>query len=445
VSRHPRYPAYKDSGVDWLGEIPVHWDFVKLKYALSCNDSGVWGEDYSEEGTIVLRSTDMTIDGHWDIQNPARRVLSTSEYSSARLQAGDLLITKSSGSALHLGKTALVTPEVEALDCCFSNFMQRLRTRNDFNSNYLHRILNSPIGREQFNFFGSTTTGLANLNQDVIDSLLIPTPPLAEQRAIAAFLDGETARIDGAVAEYRRLTALLQEKRAALISHAVTRGLDPDAPRKDSGIPWLGEIPAHWGVMPLKFACRQSALYGANISADEYTDDGIRFLRTTDIDDAGNLHSEDAVYVEPSLVEEYELEDGDLLLSRSGTIGRSFLYDVQKHGPCAYAGYLVGFKLKSSMLPKFAFHFTKSKQFEEWLSLSVISSTIGNVSGQKYANMPILVPSYHEQRAIAAYLDRETARLDGAIAEIEEAVAHLEAYRTALISAAVTGKIDVRA
>ncbi len=274
--------------------------------------------------------------------------------------------------------------------------------------------------------------------------MLCSLPPLPEQRAIAAFLDERTARLDAAAAEYRRLADLLREHRAALISHAVTQGLDPDVPCKESGIEWLGEIPAHWEVMPLKYVCRESALYGANLPATEYISDGVRFLRTTDIDDAGNLSSEDAVYVDRALVKEYILQDGDLLLSRSGTVGRSFVYRSQ-YGECAYAGYLVGFRLnQTSLLPQFAFYFTKTSQFLEWLNLAMISSTIGNVNGQKYANMPIASPSLPEQRAIAAYLDRETARIDAALDEIDAAIGHLAEYRAALIAAAVTGKINVQ-
>ena len=214
---------------------------------------------------------------------------------------------------------------------------------------------------------------------------------------------------------------------------------------KDSGIEWLGEVPIDWNVMPLKYVCRESALYGANVPASEYVDEGVRFIRTTDIDDFGQLGTNDAVYLAPSLVAEYMLEDGELLLSRSGTIGRSFVYDEEKHGDCAYAGYLVGFKPKSMLSPRFAFYFTKAKQFEEWLSLSVISSTIGNVNAQKYANMPLPIPPPPEQRAIAAFLDRGTERLDALIAGKERQVELLQEKRATLISHSVTKGLDPNA
>jgi type I restriction enzyme S subunit len=211
---------------------------------------------------------------------------------------------------------------------------------------------------------------------------------------------------------------------------------------KDSGIESLGEIPTDWNAMPLKYACRESALYGANIPASEYIDEGVRFIRTTDVDDLGRLNASNAVYLDPSLAAEYMLEDGELLLSRSGTIGRSFVYDKEKHGDCAYAGYLVGFKPKSMLLSRFAFYFTKAKHFEEWLSLSVISSTIGNVNGQKYANMPLPIPLLVEQRAIVAFLDRKTAHIDALIAKKERQIELLQEKRAALISHAVTKGLD---
>lgn len=218
--------SMRDSAIPWLGEIPAHWDVMDLKYALERNDGGVWGDEPDHDGTIVLRSTDMAVGGKWTIDEPALRKLSPAECKGARLRTGDLLVTKSSGSALHLGKTALVTPEVEALRCCFSNFMQRLRPTSRFSSRYLYRVLNSPLGREQFNFLGSTTTGLNNLSQNVIDSVRVPVPGLEEQRAIATFVDRETARIDGLVGKAHRMIERLQEYRTALISAAVTGKID---------------------------------------------------------------------------------------------------------------------------------------------------------------------------------------------------------------------------
>ena len=195
---------------------------------------------------------------------------------------------------------------------------------------------------------------------------------------------------------------------------------------KSSGVAWLGDLPSHWKPKRFKFACSRSALYGANESAESYSLDGIRFLRTTDIDDSGSLVDDGAVYLPEELVQDYLLSDGDILISRSGTLGRALHYQRDVHGPCAYAGYLVRFVPKPTLDPRFAFYFTKSKVFMGWLSVSAIQSTIGNINGQKYGNLHLSDPALGEQRAIADFLDRETARIDQLIEKKQRMVEVLE-------------------
>ena len=238
-------------------------------------------------------------------------------------------------------------------------------------------------------------------------------------------------------------TRIAEMKRQAVISNAVTKGLNPNATMKDSGIEWIGKVPAHWEVKKLKYVCLSSALYGANIAATHYQETGIRFLRTTDITDDGQLKKE-GVFLPEELVRDYILNDGDILLSRSGTVGRSFLYQSKLHGPCAYAGYLVRFVPNPHTLPRYVFFFTKTHAFERFLRLMAISATIENVNADKYANVHLPIPPLEEQEEIADYLDRETKQIDALIEEYEMAIGLLKERRTALISAAVTGAIDVR-
>ena len=250
--RWPRYGQMKASGVAWLGEVPGHWNVAQIKSRLVANDGGAWGEDFDDDGVTVLRSTDQTIDGRWSLNDPARRKLGARETLATRLDEGDLVITKSSGSSEHIGKTAIVDAQIAALRCGFSNFMQRLRVDARTDPRFAWYLLNSSIGRAQFDYHSTTSSGLANLTRGTIGGLLFTWPAINEQHSIAAFLDRETARIDALVAAKRRLIGLLQEKRAALIARAVTRGLDPDAPTKESGVAWLGRVPAHWEVGHLR-------------------------------------------------------------------------------------------------------------------------------------------------------------------------------------------------
>jgi len=273
----------------------------------------------------------------------------------------------------------------------------------------------------------------------------IPIPPHDEQRAIAAFLDRETARIDALVAKKERLIELLQEKRTALITRAVTKGLDPNVPMKDSGAECIGEIPVHWDAMRLKFLLAAPLKYGANEAAELDDPDLPRYVRITDIDEKDGLREETFKSLPADVAEEYLLREGDLLFARSGaTAGKTLLYR-RSWGKCAYAGYLIRARLETSRAwPDFVRYFTASSTYWQWLSAAFIQATIQNVSAERYASLVVPLPRYPEQRAIAAFLDSETARIDALVAKVRDAIDRLKELRTALISAAVTGKIDVR-
>ena len=220
-------------------------------------------------------------------------------------------------------------------------------------------------------------------------------------------------------------------------------GLKPYPQMKDSGVKWIGEVPAHWDIRRLKQVCSRSALYGANIPAESYADDGVRFLRTTDITDDGDLNA-GGVFVREDLVHNHLLADGDLLLSRSGTIGRSMLYEREKYGICSYAGYLVRFVFNADAVPRYVFWFTKTRAFSDFLRVAAISSTIENLNGEKYANCPLPLPPISEQAAIAGFLDQAVRRIRRYVNAKRKLITLLEEQKQAMISQVVTGQIDVR-
>ena len=202
----------------------------------------------------------------------------------------------------------------------------------------------------------------------------------------------------------------------------------------------FGPIPTAWRTLPLKYLCSQSSLYGANVAAAFYENDGVRFLRTTDIRDDGTLNK-GGVFVPVELVADYMLSDKDFLISRSGTVGRAYVYRPED-GPCAYAGYLVRYALRDPDSPRWLFYITKSSGFQQWLGAAVIEATIGNVNGEKYANLLVPVPPLRQRRVIVDYLDRETARLDALVAAKERVLGLLAEKRRALITRAVTRGLD---
>lgn len=441
--RFKPYPAYKDSGVEWLGKIPAHWDAKPLKAVLSRNDSGVWGEDFDDEAVIVLRSTEQTVDGKWIIESPARRRLTAREASAARLELGDLVVTKSSGSELHIGKTSIVDQSVAALGCCFSNFMQRLRVARPNQARYFWHLLNCVVAREQLVFLSSTTTGLGNLNGSILGAIRVPVAPEAEQRAIAAFLDRETARIDVLVAKKGRLIELLQEERTALITRAVTKGLDPTVPMKDSGVEWLGKIPAHWDVLALKRIGGLQA--GAGFPDDEQgvTTEEIPFFKVGDMGAPGNeremvewQHTVSAAtarrlraFVFPAGTTVFAKVGAALMLNRRRLLSR----------PSCLDNNMMGF-MPADCDTTWALYWLSGLDMGELANPGAVPS----VNEGQMRSTPVVVPRPDEQRAIAAFLDRETARIDALVAKVREALDRLKELRTALISAAVTGKIDVR-
>ena len=208
---------------------------------------------------------------------------------------------------------------------------------------------------------------------------------------------------------------------------------------KDSGIEWIGEIPEHWEITKLKYICSESAVYGLNESAENYVEEGVRFIRTTDIDNKGNLdNSMGGVFLPEEKVKGYILKTGDLLVSRSGSLGTSLYFDEDKYGKCSYAGYLVKFRANSKNCPKFLFYFSKSNIFYIQIQLALVSSTISNFNGNKYANMILPLPSYYEQKAISNFLDQKTAEIDSLIADKEKLIELLQEKRQAIITEAVT-------
>ena len=212
---------------------------------------------------------------------------------------------------------------------------------------------------------------------------------------------------------------------------------------KNTAIPGFPSLPKHWQVARLKHLCDYHSLYGANIPASEYRDTGVRFLRTTDITDEGLL-TDEGVYLPTQAVAEYILGDGDILLSRSGTVGRAFLYRHKIHGPCAYAGYLVRFVPKSYQLANYIHLFTKTTAFTEFIRTSAISSTIDNVNAEKYANCRLPLPPPDEQADIVRYLDHADELINRYINAKERLIALLEEQRQAVTHQAVTHGLDIR-
>lgn len=429
----------------WFNDITV---LVKpLKTILLQNDGGVWGDDPdSDEDTIVLRSTEQKVSGEWNIENPARRKLSLTEVKKAVLKSGDLLLTKSSGSASHIGKTSLVNEYVENLSACYSNFMQRLRLVEGVNPKYVYYFLNNELARQQFTYLSNTTTGLSNLNAEIIGSIQIPVPDDKTQNLIVAYLDKQTAKIDSLVKEKQNFIDFLKEKRQALICHYVTKGLVSNVPMKDSGVEWIGMVPGHWKVIPLKLLTSKIGS-GKTPSggAEVYEDSGITFLRSQNIYD-GELRLDDVVYISEAINSQMlnsSVRAGDILLNiTGGSIGRSCTYpdngieaNVNQHvciirmRNSAYRDF-IGFLMQSPVI-KAQVDFLQTGAGREGLNFEQIGKFV------------VTLPPVDEVGELVDTIRENLSELNHLITEIDKSIDLLKERRTALIGAAVTGKIDV--
>ena len=270
-------------------------------------------------------------------------------------------------------------------------------------------------------------------------------PDLMEQKAIAHFLDLETARIDNLISEKESFIQLLQEKRQVLISHVVTKGLVDNVKMKPSGVEWIGEIPEHWVCNRLKQNLSETMMYGANEAALDSNLSHPRYIRITDMMNNGELKKDSYKSLSPELAKPYLLKDGDVLLARSGaTVGKAFIYR-DKFGESCFAGYLIKASVnRAKLVPQFLYYITQSKFYWDYIGNSQITATIQNVSAEKYGNMYLPLPEISEQESIVGYLDIQLSKFKLLEQETKSSIELLKEHRTALISAAVTGKIDVR-
>ncbi len=250
--------------------------------------------------------------------------------------------------------------------------------------------------------------------------------------------------IDSIIKKKQRKIKLLKEKRTSLINESVTRGLDPNVKMKDSGVEWIGEIPEEWVISKLKYDSLKPVRYGLNISSKNYIDNGLRFIRITDITDWGELILNKGKFLNKELVDEdFRLEKYDVLFCRSGaTVGKSYLH-LYENNEYTSGGYLVRFNFGNYFYSKFIFYFSKSSCFKDWIKLNTVVSTIENVNGEKYSNLQYPLPNNDQIEDIVKFLDSNISEIFQLIDFEKKKIIKLKEYRQSLISEVVTGKIRV--
>ena len=426
------YPTYRPSHVPWLGNVPEHWEVRRIKTLFREVDE----RSGDGQGELLSLTRSKGLVPHGQASN---RIASVDDLSNYKVcYPGALVMNRMqawSGMFAVASQDGLISPDYcvfEPVDSCEVKYFEHLFKTSLVVGQFAQR--SKGIG-----------SGFNRLYTDDFGSVPVVCPPLPEQRAIVRYLDHVDQRIQRYTAAKRKLIALLEEERQALIHRAVTRGLDPNVPLKPSGVQWLRDIPAHWEVRRLKHLLTEPLKYGANEPA-QYTDPNLpRYIRITDIREDGTLRDDSFRSIPEEIAEHYLLATGDILFARSGaTVGKTFQYD-DSWGRAAYAGYLIRARLsRNTINSDFVKYFTQSQGYWSWLQGIFIQSTIQNVSAERYSNLSVPLPPLPEQTAIVEHLDKATAGIDAAIARARRRIELVQEYRTRLIADMVTGKLDVR-
>ena len=425
------YPEYKDSGVEWLGKVPSHWEVKPLVYCANFR-TGKAHEPYIDDDGEFICVNSRFVSTEGATEKFCSKNITPAREGDILMVMSDLPNGRALAKAYHVKfeKNLAVNQRVCAISVV-----------ND-KSRFLFFYLNRCPGLLIFDD-GINQTHISN---DGFTKLPISLPPLPEQIAIAAYLDAATAKIDALMREQDELIALLKEKRQALISHCVTKGLDPSAPLKDSGIEWLGKVPEHWVVT--KFLRCTSFQEGPGLRHWQFTDDGVRVICVTNITGLGIDFTEYSKFISRdeylNIYRHFKVNRGDLLLSSSGNSwGKISKYENDEECILNTSTIRVFENSCSSMAQEFTKWILQSRTVRDQLELAMTGSCQPNFGPSHLAKLLVPLPPRSEQTAIAAFLDAETAKIDALMEEAEAMIERMCEHRSSLISHVVTGKVRV--
>ena len=436
----PRYPKYRESGVEWLGEVPEEWSVTRLRFVAELNPSKSEIADLDRATPVsFLPMESVGDDGSLNLER--EKPIAEVENGYTYFREGDVTLAKIT-PCFENGKGAVMHGLTNGVGFGTTELIVARPRAGRITSDYLHLLFTSA----QFRRMGEASMYGAGGQKRVPDAFVrnavVAVPPVADQRPIVCALKTATSRLDALIAEQERLIELLREKRQAVISHAVTKGLNPDAPMKPSGVEWLGDIPDHWRVWKLS---RAFDVIGSGTTPDtqrhDYYGGDIAWVNTGDLNDRDLLAcakrvTQRAVTAYPAL---RIYPSGSVVIAMYGaTIGKLAtlcLPAAVNQACCVFAG-------SSVVRSRFLYYWLLAHRHQ------IVSMAIGggqpNINQEMLRSLRAAVPHVAEQDDIAVRLDEETTRYAALVAEAERAIALLHERRSALISAAVTGKIDVR-
>ena len=430
-----QYPSYKPSGVEWLGDVPEHWQIVRTKDIFNHRKEEALEDDEIvtafRDGQVTLRKNRRT-DGFTN---------SIKEHGYQHINSGDLVIHEMDAFAGAIGVSDSSGKSTPVYSVCYA---KNENINHHFYSHFFRTMAKT-------GFINSLAKGIrvrsTEFRWNESRNVYLVEPPKSDQQKIVAFLDTETTRIDNLIAKQEKLIELLEEQRKSIISHAVTKGLNPDAPMKDSGVEWLGDVPEHWEVTFIKYITKKISSGKTPLGgAEVYTDEGVIFLRSQNIYNDG-LHLDDVSFIPHEIhasMKSSAVKKNDVLLNiTGGSIGRTCLVDCEI-GEANVNQHVCIIRTSKDKYAKWLSVFMKSNSAQSQIFYSQTGAGREGLNFSQIGNMRLLFPPFVEQQEILDFLDQENLRFDNLILKQQSLIEKMKEYRASIISHAVTGKIDVR-
>ena len=428
----------KDSGVEWIGNIPKNWSILKLKYVLKFSGSGTT----PSSNKLEFYDGDIEWIQSGDLYHTNTIVNTKVKLKSLALKyCPALKFYKAPFIVIAMYGASVGNASISCINACTNQACCVLYPNNENNLKFLYYWI--VIAKNEL-LKKSIGGGQPNINQITIKNLNFINLPYKNQQAIADFLDAKCADIDSLTEDIQKQIDILKEYKKSVITQAVTKGIAPNVEMKDSGIAWIGLIPESWRIFRLKYLLAKPLQYGASETGIEFTKDLPRYIRITDIDENNHLKESGKLSLSFEKAKPYILKDNCVLFARSGaTVGKTFFYK-RSYGLAAFAGYLIAAFTKSTLLcANWLYYYTQSNTYWNWVRQIFNQSTIQNIGADKYNNLPVTVPTLKEQQDIVDYLDAQCANIDAAIAGKQKQLDVLKEYKKSLIYEYVTGKKEV--
>lgn len=448
MSQLPRYESYKDSGVQWLGEIPSHWDVIRLKFILEVKKNAIKvgpfgsdlkGDDFQTSGYPVYNQRTVLDNDFFE----GTAFISEEKFKALvgfKIEPFDILVTTRG----TIGKIAVAPEDVNdgIIHPCIMKFSINRHEITDQLLKYLFNEIDYVF--DQFVLASGTTT-IPVIYSDTLKNVVLPLPPITEQKIIVDFLDKRLAQVDALIAKQETLLEKLAEQRVALISHAVTKGLNPDVEMKESGVEWLGQVPSHW--IDTKFKYYVYFQEGPGILAVDFRTEGVPLIRISGLKD-NTVTLNGCNFLDENKVKEtwnhFKLTKKDMIISASASLSEACEVTDEAIGAIPYTGLIKVRPQQESLLKSYLKIFLSSRFFYEQVSILQTGATIQHYGPAHLRQISILVPPIEEQAKVVEHVEKAVSEINALTSKVVKTLETLREYRSTLITQVVTGKIDVR-